>query len=502
MLRKRSLLIALPVLLLAVFLALSGCGGGEKEDAVLRVGIDTSLSTCDPHMTGDYADMVVLLNLFDPLVRRNNSGELQPSLALSWELIEDTVWEFKLREGVKFHNGEEFNADSVKYSLERVFKEGSKSPIQELRSIESVEVVDPLTVHITTKEVDPFVPDRLALYAGLMVPPQYIEEKGEDYFHSNPIGTGPFIFKEWVKDGHLSATANKDYWNGAPKVPEIMIKFITDGQARVANLLSGDLDIINQVPAQTVENIKGNEDLRVDVAEGIRIQYLSIAYPDGPLSNKLVRQAISYAVDTQSLIDVLLEGYGLRIAAPVNTSNFGSDVDLAPYPYDLEKARELLAEAGYADGFEIEMNSREGYLEVAQSIAQMLDKINIKVKVTPLPVAEYEDKYEGGELAPLWNLGYSIWQGDPTTLIGSFFYTGMPRAKYYSDELDRMIDDMRVMTDIENRKEALHEILTVLHEDAPWVYLFQQNDLYGVKKNVSWKVPYDQIIELKTAEFK
>ena len=148
------------------------------------------------------------------------------------------------------------------------------------------------------------------------------------------------------------------------------------------------------------------------------------------------------------------------------------------------------------------MNSREGYLEVAQSIAQMLDKINIKVKVTPLPVAEYEDKYEGGELAPLWNLGYSIWQGDPTTLIGTFFYTGMPRAKYYNDELDRMIDDMRVMTDIENRKEALHEILTVLHEDAPWVYLFQQNDLYGVKKNVSWKVPYDQIIELKTAEFK
>ena len=113
-----------------------------------------------------------------------------------------------------------------------------------------------------------------------MKPPVY-RGKGEDYFHSNPIGTGPFIFKEWVKDGHLSATANKDYWNGAPKVPEIMIKFITDGQARVANLLSGDLDIINQVPAQTVENIKGNEDLRVDVAEGIRIQYLSIAYPDG-----------------------------------------------------------------------------------------------------------------------------------------------------------------------------------------------------------------------------
>lgn len=475
----------------------------ENGDQVLRVGVGGSLSTGDPGMTGLPSDMAILINIFDPLVRRDATGELQPSLATSWQLIEDNTWEFKLREGVKFHNGEEFNADSVKYSLERIFKEGSKSPIQELRSVDSVEVVDTFTVRIHTKHIDPYIPDKLALFAGMMVPPNYIEEEGEEKFHSNPVGTGPFVFKEWVKDGHLTATANKEYWGDPPKVSEVEFKFLPDGQARVAALLSGDVDIIDKVPYTSVETIESNENLRLDWAEGIRIYYLSTAYTEGPTEDKRVRQAISYAIDTQLLINKLLNGYGKQIAAPVASVNFGSDVDLEPYPYDPEKAKQLLAEAGYPDGFEIEMHTEPDiYTDIAQAIVQMLDEVGIKVNLTPLPAAEFEDKYSNGELAPLWNNGYSIWQGDPTTLINTFFYTGMPRAKYFNPELDQMQDDMQQMTNIDERKKALHEILKKLHEDAPWTYLFQANDLYGVNANVSWEIPADQLLDMKTVSFK
>lgn len=258
--------------------------------------------------------------------------------------------------------------------------------------------------------------------------------------------------------------------------------------------------MINSVPATAINSIESNPNLRLDKAEGIRIYYLSTAYTSGPTQDKRVRQAISYAVDTQLLIDKLMGGYAVQIAAPIATSNFGADVDLKPYPYDPQKAKQLLAEAGYPNGFEIEMNTQPGiYTDIAQAIVQMLADVGIKVNLKPLPAAEFEDKYQSGQLAPLWNSGYSVWQGDPTTLISTFFVTGMPRAKYFSDELDQKINDMKQMTDVEQRKKALHEILKILHEDAPWVYLFQGNDLYGVSKNVTWNVPYDQLLEMKTA---
>ncbi|MGI6084041.1 MAG: ABC transporter substrate-binding protein [Acetivibrionales bacterium] len=470
-----------------------------KQDMVLRMGIASSLATGDPHMSGLTTVQEVLINIFDPLVRRDSTGALQPKLALSWKVVEPQIWELKLREGVKFHNGEPFNAEAVKFSLERIFKEGSKSPIQELRSFESVEAVDEYTVRIHTKAPDPRVPDKLALFAGMMVPPKYIQEKGEEYFNSNPVGTGAFIFKEWVKDSHITMTGNPDYWDEPTKITELTMKFIPDSAARVAALLSGDVDIINMVDSTTINSIKSNSNLRLDIAEGIRIYYMSTAYPDGPTANPKVRQAISHAIDYQQLIDSILGGYGLRIPGPFNTSNFGSDVKLTPYEYNVEKAKSLLAEAGYPNGFDIEMNIDSEGSVIGQPIAMMLKQAGINVNLKILPDAEYEDKYSQGKLAPLWINGYSVWQGDPSTLIETFFKTGMPRAKYFSPELDAKIVDMLSTMDINERKVKLHDVLTILYNDSPWSYLYQANDLFAVKSSVKWDIPYDRMLEMRTA---
>ena len=172
------------------------------QPMVLRMGITASLAVEDTQMTAYTADQAVLLNIFEPLTRRDSGGQLQPRLALSWTNVDPTTWEFKLRENVTFQNGEPFNPDAVKYSLERVFAPGSKSPIVEMADFDSVEVVDPYTVRIRAKEADPYVPDKVALFGGMIVPPQYIEKNGEEFFNSNPVGTEPFMFKEWVKDNH------------------------------------------------------------------------------------------------------------------------------------------------------------------------------------------------------------------------------------------------------------------------------------------------------------
>ena len=472
--------------------------GTEPQEMVLRAGVKASLSTCDPQMTGQVGDQGILINIFDPLVRRDANGELQPALAESWEVVDPMTWEFKLRQGVAFHNGEPFNAETVKFSLERVFQDGSKSPIQELRSFESVEVVDEYTVRIHTKEADPKVPDKLALFGGMMVPKQYLEEKGDEYFNSHPVGTGPFIFKEWVKDSHITMTGNPNYWKEPTKLSELTFKFIPDDAARVAALMSGDVQLIDKVDNNATATIEGNGNLRLDIADGIRIFYMSMAYPEGPMADAKVRQAISYAIDYQLLIDKLLGGYGVKIAGPYNTSNFGSDAPLTPYEYDLEKAKALLTEAGYPDGFAIEMNSDSEGADIAQAISGMLKQIGVEVELKMLPDAEYEDKYSSGLLAPLWVNGYSVWQGDPSTLIETFFKTGMPRAKYCSNDLDARIADMQTTMDTSERKAKLHEILAILHNDAPWAYLYQSNDIYGVAKNISWDISYDQILEMRT----
>ncbi len=477
----------------------SGYGSGSS---MLTVAYDFSLTTGDPDKTGQPADMGLLVNIFDPLTQRGPNGKLKPSLAESWHLINKFTWRFKLRKGVTFQDGEPFNASVVKYSIDRVLDPAFASPVQELHDVKAVKVVSKYVVDIVTQTPDPLVPSKVALFGGMMVPPKYITQKGETYFASHPVGTGPYKLTSWVHDDHLTLEAYAHYWESKPHVKQITVRFITDPTTRVSAVLSGQVDLATAIPPTSAQAVRSNG-LRLDRSPGLRIYYISIANNTGPLSKLKVRQALSYAVNTQLLIKKLLLGYGQPIAAPVAQTNYGSHVPLKPYPYSLAKARKLLATAGYKDGFTVTFDTQTGvYQTMAQVVAQMWSKVGVHATVDVLPATEYVDKYTKGTLGPVWNLGYTIWQGDPTTLIQTFFHSAAPRARYFSPSLDQEINHMASQNTQKKRLKLMYGILTQLHDATPWIYLVQANDLYGVAKRVHWTVPAGEFLRFDTVSIR
>lgn len=486
------------VLTLLLVALVASVGFAQKEIVVAQ---PENLTTLDVHMQGNMSDMAVLINVFDTLLRLDSQGNIQPQLATSWDNIEGTTWQLKIREGISFHNGEPLTAETVKYSIERVMDPEQQSPIQEFRTFDSVEVVDQYTINIHTSVVDPLVPAKLTLFGGAIVPMQYIEEHGDENFANQPVGTGPFKVVEWVRDDRVVLERNSAYWQGEPALDRVTFVGIPNDASRVSALLTGEVDIITNLPPDFIQTVETNPNTRVDSTEGLRIFYLSTAYPEGPTSDVRVRQAISHAIDTQLLIDQLAGGQAVPIAAPVASANFGFEPSLNPYSYDPEKARELLAEAGYASGFTIDFATRPGiYEDLAVAIAGMLEEVGIITNLQRLPVGEYEEKYSQGELPPLWNLGYTLWQGEPTVLIETFFLAGNPRSKFSTPELNQLIRNLQSEVDTDARRELIQEALHVLHEQAPWVYLFQANEVFGVSNRIEWTPPNNQILNMYTVD--
>jgi peptide/nickel transport system substrate-binding protein len=476
----------------------SSSGGGGAAPATLKVAYDQDLTTGDPAMTGVPGDMNLLINVFDPLVQRDNSGALQPSLATSWKLISPTTWEFKLRSGVKFSDGEPFDADAVKYSIDRIIN-NPKSPIQEIRSVKTVKVVDPTTVDLITSTPDPLIPGKLALFAGMMVPPKYIEQHGESYFANHPVGTGPYTVSSWTRGSTFDLKANPDYWGTKPQVANVDVRFITDPTTRVSALLNHEVDLATAVPPTAAKQVQNTSGLALDASTGLRIYYVNIAATSGPLANPAVRQALSYATDTQALISKIMLGYATPIAGPLATTNFGHDAPTKPYTYDVAKAKALLAQAGFPNGFTIEFDTQPDiYQTLAQAVSQMWAQVGVKVKVKVLSPTGFDDKYSNGELPAAWNNGYTMWQGDPTTLMDTFFHSDRPREKYTTPALTKQIDSLQSDTNDDSRKQTMFSVLANLHDDAPWLYLFQAKDLYGRSSSIKWTVPNMQLLRFNS----
>jgi peptide/nickel transport system substrate-binding protein len=473
-------------------------GGGGAAPATLNVAYDQDLTTGDPAMTGSPGDMNLLINVFDPLVQRDNAGKLQPSLATSWKLVKPTTWEFKLRSDVKFSDGEPFDAAAVKYSIERIIK-NDKSPIQEIRSVKSVRVVDPTTVDMVTTSPDPLIPDKLALFAGMMVPPKYIEQHGESYFANHPVGTGPYTVSSWKRGSSFDLQANPDYWGTKPQVKAVDVRFITDSTTRVSSLLNHEVDLATAVPPTAAKQVQNTSGLALDASVGLRIYYVNISAKSGPLANPAVRQALSYATDTQALISKIMLSYATPIAGPLATTNFGHDAPIKPYTYDLAKAKALLAKAGFPKGFTVEFDTQPDiYQTLAQAVSQMWAQVGVKTKIKVLSPTGFDDKYSNGELPGAWNNGYTMWQGDPTTLIDTFFHSDRPREKYTTPALTKQIDSLQSDTDATSRQQTMFSVLGDLHENAPWLYLFQAKDLYGRSSDIKWTVPNMQLLRFNS----
>jgi peptide/nickel transport system substrate-binding protein len=456
----------------------------EKE---LVIGRSVSTNAMDPGFMREAATIVD--NIFDTLVMRDTDMNLVPGLATEWRSIDALTWEFKLRDGVKFHNGEAFDAAAVKFTLDRVLNPEAKSPaISYIRTIASVDVVDPMTVRITTTAADPLLPTRMSRYPAYIVPPKYVTEIGDAEFASHPVGTGAYSFVEFVPDERVVLAANAEYWRGKPQIDEVIWRPIPDDTARITALITGEVDLIENVPVDLAPMLAGSPDAElVQVKNGGLVIYLGLRMDKAPLDNLQVRQALNHAIDRQGITDNLLQGLATPVGSQVGNTDFGY-LDLPVPAYDPALSRKLLAEAGFPDGFEITMQSSSRYMknsEVAQAIAQQFGDVGIKVKQEVMEWSVYTQKvpFDG----PIYMLGWGSTQTlDADAAIYAIMRSGEPYSGATLPDLDKLLDESRSTVDPVAREAVLHDIQTLAAAEVPLISLYREDALLGRASDVTF----------------
>ncbi len=469
-----------------------------KDTLVVAQNIDAS--TLDPQKQGKMPDMNILINIFDTLMTRDANGQLTPSLATEWKATSDTVWEFKLRKDVKFHDGEPFNAAAAKFSLDRLANPDTKSPIAELRNVKGVAIVDDYTIDITTDGPDPILPTKVVLFGGVMVPPQYIKEKGDDYFAKNPVGTGPFKFVSWAKDNQVIMEANADYWRGAPKFKKLTMRTIPNVADMVAALKTGEIDIAAAgLTADVAKDLKNNKDIDIVSADWIRTFYINLDATKPPFDKKEVRQAVNYAIDVQSIIDSIFGGYAKRVSTIIPRQNFGYDATIKPNEYNPEKAKQLLAQAGYPNGLTVQFDADNLDSVVVQAFAAQLEKIGVKCTINFTDNATLIANMTAKKAAPMYYLGNTGWTMDAMSNFQSYVRSDRRYARLNNPELDKLVDLEEKTIDPAKRQAAFTTAQQILKDEGYFIYLYQLDAILGIRKNVSFKPNPIGVLSMYTA---
>jgi peptide/nickel transport system substrate-binding protein len=497
----------LPVFLAATFLP---SAVAQSKDS-LTVGLVWINDTLDPHMHFQRVGILININMFDSLLHKNAKLEYEPSLALSWKALNDTQWEFKLRKGVKFHNGEVMTAEDVKYSFDRVLepgKEKKKSPqYGNVRAIKEVRIVSPDTIHIVTDKPFPLLLERLVFFP--IVPRKHIEKVGDQAFaESATVGTGPWKLVEWKRGQHLRLEAFADHWRGAPAFKSLTFREIPEVSTQIAELKTGGVDIIRNVSADLTPDLKAHPLTYVTSAPILRTHYVALDMRTEPFNKKLVRQAANHAIDREAIVQKMMAGLGRVVPTVVHPAAFGYDPGVAPYPYDPKKAKELLAQAGHANGVDITLHS--GFTEfrpVFEAIAQMLTEVGIRTTARMWDPGPAWNKFFQGEGKAThgyygsWGY-YSVFDAD--AILHPLYHTepGGWVGKWYVrvEGLDGLIDEARSTVDQAKRKRTYAQILRLLKEDAPTIFLFHQFDTLGVAKRVDYAARGDEWLWLFDAK--
>jgi peptide/nickel transport system substrate-binding protein len=500
-------------LTLFAILALTGRDAPAQQRPVVVVQSGEA-ATLDWHMHCDKNAHEPDRQIFDTLLRRNlKTLQLEGNLAESWRLVNDTTWQFKLRRGLKFHNGESFDATAVKFSIERMLNPQQAAPGRtSIATIDRVEIIDPLTVNVITKAPFPLLPVRMSPgHCGTVgiLPPKYVAQVGDAGFAVKPVGTGAYKFVEWVKDERLVLEANKDYHRGAPAIDRLVFRPIPELTTRVAALLSGQADLVSDVPPDQVPKVKASGIARTEVSTLggfiIMIKITNYLMP-GPWQDARVRKAINYAIDMDTIIKTVLEGHGQVLGVPLEKEAFGFNPNIKWYGYDPERAKVLLREAGHPNGFEMTLHvPNRRYMndiEVVQAMAQMLAKVGIKAKVEVGEQSVYTQKWRRRELLPAYMTawgGAGIFDGD---LLVNSLHSKSALAIHKNEALDKILEEAQGSNDAEKRKALYWKAQEMIYEDAPIIKAYQQAHIFGISNRLDWTPWIDNMLFLYDAKLK
>jgi len=487
------IIILLLVLGLIMTTLISGVATGKDS---INVAVGSPPQTMNPHGSDSDCNLSVMGNIFEGLLYRDVTGELGPGLATSWERVDDITWRFTLRKGVKFHNGNDFTWEDVKFTFNRL-KE--PYPVSEFLAfggmIKSVEIVndDPWTIDIKTTIPVPYFAQNL--HQVFIMDKESTEARSIGEIGQDPIGTGPYKFVEWVKGSYLELTVNENYWGEAPSVKNAEITPITEPSTRLAAIATGQVDILQDVPVELFETVANNADIEVITRPARRAIYLGLRNEPGfPASDIRIRRAMYLAINEDEIIEKVMFGHAFPAAQIPDPPTVGYDSSLKHLSYDPERARLLLAEAGYPDGFEIKLTGpNDRYVrdaQICEAVAKQLAKVGIKVELDTKPKAIFFpevdehilDFYLMGWFDGSYDYGRSF-----TKLIHSVDvekgYGGLNGADYSDATLDTLLEESAVIVDPGVRADKLRLLNRIaMEEKIAIIPLHYQEDSYAVYK--------------------
>lgn len=476
--------------------------GGKDENRTLTIAIGTDMVSFDIHDHNNTSTEAIHINMFNYLFKRDVNKEIKPELVEKYELLDNTTWQFELKQGITFHNGDPLTAEDVKFSLERAAKDTSLRENPNYKQILEVKVLDDHTFQILTDGPQPALLNRLSRIGSGILPKNYIEENGWENFLKKPIGTGPFQFVEWVRDDRIVFEPYENYWGG--KVEEwdkLVFRVIPEASTRVGELLTGGVDIATNVAPNEWDRVNNNEGTSMISYDSNRVIMLTVRQTEGlPTSDPRVVEAIDLAIDNKALTEYVLGGAGTPTRTRLTPGNFGADESLFDtYVYDVERAKELLAEAGYPDGFELTLQSPHGrYLqdrEVVEMIVGMLAEVGIRANLEFMEWSTFVEMRNSKTNKDLYFIGFgnSMFDGD---LVADVYRSERAAGEfdYVNKEVDELIAAARVNMDPNERAEQYKRIQQIIAEERPHIYLYLEKSNYGVSDRINFQPQMDEMI--------
>ncbi len=473
-----------------------------QSNGVLTISQGADTDTLSPITTAVTPSSNVFNQIFDGLAAHDPNGKLIPSLATSWKQISATKWQFNLRHGVKFSNGDPFTSADVKFTVEKVQDPAFKSQkADRVTMIAEVQTPDPYTAIYVTKKPSALMPGRP--YDLRIVDAKYWQAHNDAYMVEHPIGTGPYMLKEWKKDDHLTMVANPTYWGGKVAIQTIVWKPIPEAASRVAALQTGETDIITNLPPQNADQIASGKLTRLGTAKSDRVLFIAFnTQKPGLQDNVAFRQAINYAVNVPAIVKTVLGGHGFPLRnGPLPPNFVGYDPKLPNYHYDPEKAKDLLKQAGVTGPINLVLNSPSGRYnmdkQVAEAVAGQLQVVGINATVQTQEWTNYVGQVSHKALLPMYELGWGNDTFDADGTLTPLFTTDYPISTWGTPETDKAIADARYELDPKKRAADYAKIQETIHEQAPWLFLFEYEDLYGINKRIVWQPRSDELIVCK-----
>src|SRR5215510_898275 len=498
-----SLRPALAVLLASTLLTAVDVLAQTKDDTLVYA-LQSDVQTWDPPNSVLREAIILGYHVFDHLAARDvKTGKVGPSLATSWRALDDTTWEVKLRQGVKFHDGTPFTGKDVKATFDRVLDPEKKMTARGNHAkIKSVEVVDDLTVRFRTDGPYPLFVERMT--ALVMQSEKQIKEKGHEWMQEHPVGTGPYKLVRWNRKQEHLLVRNDDYGGAKPAFKYVRVRIIPEQATQIAELVSGGVDVIKAVPPDQMDVINKSGAARTSTSPILRTAFLQLDQAGrsgkNPFQDRRVRQAANMAPDMDGIIKHVLNGLGDRTTTTVNPMAFGFDPSIKPYKQDLAQAKKLLADAGFPNGLDVGLMStgptvEPGLIQTTEAIVADLAKVGIRTKSRMIgEVGPFTNLVRDNKADPMftWSWGYySIFDAD--AVLFDNMTCDQPYSYYCNKAMDDLVIQGRSTLDPKKRTEIYAKAQKLILDDAAYLYKWGLRGVWGISNRIDYEAPKDEV---------